>query len=165
MQGGVIAQIEAFRKMTVADLRREWERLHGEPTRSRNREYLWRRLAWRVQELAHGGLSDTAKARVAELAPQAFARAPVPGGFQPPPVQPAPVEEPSRTVRDPRLPSPGTVITRRYHGREIRVVVTEDGFEWDGRQFGSLTEVARAVTGQHWNGRLFFGLTERKRRK
>ena len=57
MQGSVIAQIEALRKMTVGDLRREWERLYGEPTRSCNREYLWRRLAWRVQELAYGGLS------------------------------------------------------------------------------------------------------------
>jgi hypothetical protein len=164
MQAGVLKQIQTLRTMTVADLRREWERLYGEPTRSRNRDYLWRRLAWRVQELALGGLSDAAKARVAELAPAEFTRSRVPRGFQPSAVEPAPAKQPPRTVRDPRLPSVGTVLSRQYRGREIRVVTLENGFECDGRQFGSLTEVARGVTGQHWNGRLFFGLTERRRR-
>jgi len=104
-----------------------------------------------------------AKQRIAELAPASFVRARVPAEFQPP-AEPGPAEQPPRTVRDPRLPSPGTVITRQYHGREIRVVVIEDGVEWDGRQFGSLSAVAKAVTGQKWNGRLFFGLTQRRRK-
>ena len=63
-----------------------------------------------------------------------------------------------------RLPTPGTVLTRRYHGHEIRVVTLDDGFEWEGRHFRSLSAVASAVTGAKWNGLLFFGLTQRKRR-
>jgi hypothetical protein len=164
MQGSVIAQIQALQRMSVGELQAEWMRLYGEPSRSRNRDYLVRRLCWRVQELAYGGLSDTAKARIAGLAPAGFVRGRVPPGFTPP-TDTSASPAPAKAVRDPRLPSPGTVLTRKYRGREIRVVVTEDGFEWDGRRFASLTEVARAVTGQHWNGRLFFGLTERKRRK
>ena len=57
----------------------------------------------------------------------------------------------------------GSVITKQYRGEEIRVQVLDDGFEWDGGRFGSLSAVARAVTGQRWNGPLFFGLRKRNR--
>src|SRR5438034_806350 len=63
-------------------------------------------------------------------------------------------------IRDPRLPSPGTVLTRPYRGRTIAVTVLESGFEYEGRRFDSLTAVAKAVTGSHWNGLEFFGLTK-----
>ena len=69
-----------------------------------------------------------------------------------------------KRIRDPRHPSPGTILSRQYHGREIRVVVLDDGFEHDGQHYGSLSALARAVTGARWNGRLFFGLTKRTRR-
>src|SRR5206468_3589541 len=68
-------------------------------------------------------------------------------------------------VRDPRLPSLGSVITRQYKGQEIRVTVTETGFEWEGRSYRSLSAVARDVCGQRWNGFLFFGLTRRNGRE
>ena len=71
----VIRRIHALRQMTVAQLRGEWNRLYGEPTRSRNRDYLFRRLAWRVQETEHGGLSDQARGRIEELAPDGLTRA------------------------------------------------------------------------------------------
>jgi hypothetical protein len=162
----VTAQIAALRKMTVAELQREWERLYGEPTRNRNKTLLWKRLSWRVQELAFGGLSDCARQRLEELAagtsvgnrtPQSAANlAEVKAGRTT-----IPDRKPNR---DPRLPSPGTVLTRQYHGREIRALTLDDGFEWDGRHFRSLSAMARAVTGAKWNGRLFFHLTERKRK-
>jgi hypothetical protein len=164
MQASVIGQIQSLQRMSVADLLREWEHLYGEPARSRNRDYLWRRLAWRVQELAYGGLSEAAKAKIVEFASTSFPRARVATDLASVATT-APAAAPPKTHRDPRLPSPGTVITRQFHGREIRVVALEDGFEWDGREFDSLTAVAKSVTGQHWNGRLFFGVTERKRRK
>ena len=72
MADGVIGRIKALKMMSVGELRDEWMRLYGEPTSSRNRDYLWRRLAWRVQELAHGGISDRAKARVQELDPDSL---------------------------------------------------------------------------------------------
>ena len=65
----VIGQLTALRQMTVPELRQEWARLYGEPARSSNRAYMWKRLAWRIQELAHGGLSDATRVRLEELAP------------------------------------------------------------------------------------------------
>ena len=159
----VMAQIAGLRKMTVAQLRCEWERLYGEPTRSRNRDYLFRRLAWRVQELADGGLSGRAKARINDLAPDQFTRTRTPREALDAAVA-TNVPETSKSKRDPRLPAPGTVITRPYRGRELRLLVLDDGFELDGVHYHSLSEAARAVTGSRWNGRLFWGLTERKRK-
>ena len=74
----------------------------------------------------------------------------------------APVR-PSSSKRDPRLPTPGTVLSRQWHGREIRVLVREDGFEHGGVLYASASALARAVTGQRWNGKLWLGLTARKR--
>ena len=163
MERSMLSEINRLRQMTVAELQAEWLRLYGEPSRSRNRDFLWRRLAWRVQELAHGGLSDRARARIDELAPDTFVRARVPATA---PQMPASATESRqrRPVRDLRLPTPGSVITKQWRGREIEVVVRDDGFEWDGQLFTSLSAVARAVTGARWNGHLFFGLTARKRK-
>jgi DUF2924 family protein len=158
VQAGVIAQIEALRGMTVGQLRLKWRELYGEDTLSGNRDHLWRRLAWRVQELAYGGLSERAKARITELSQSDDLRMLPPRGWQPTNQRPT-----SGPVRDRRIPKPGAVLSRRYHGQEIRVTVLEDGFEWDGRRFKSLSALAREVTGQRWNGLLFFGLTKGKR--
>jgi hypothetical protein len=144
--------------MTVSQLREQWLRLYGEETRTRNRDYLWKRLAWRIQELAYGGLSDAAKARIAEInKDNPFVRRQLPRGFV------ASLETPTAPRRDPRLPVAGSTLVRRYKGQDVRVVVLEDGFEWNGRRFDSLSEVALAVTGSKWNGWLFFGLTKRTR--
>ena len=162
MTRSMLITINELRQMTVAELRSEWLRLYGEPSRSRNREYLFRRLAWRVQELAYGGLSARAKARIAELAPESFARARTPLMANDTPAAASDVASP-RSPRYPRLPSPGTVLVREYRDRELRLTVLESGFELDGTVYGSLSEAARAVTGSKWNGRLFWGLTKRKR--
>jgi len=149
--------------MSVGELQVCWRELYGEESRSRNREFLFRRLAWRVQELAHGGLSNRAKDRLRELAPDDFIRARTPAVMQ---AHDAPslLVRKERPARDPRLPTPGTVITRTYHGRELRLVVLDDGFELGGVRYGSLSEAARAVTGQHWSGPLFWGLKRRERK-
>ena len=160
MDTTTLGQINALRRMTVSELRGEWQRLYGEPTRSRNKQFLYRRLAWRIQELQHGGLSDRAQSRIDELAPTGFTRARTP---QPPQDAPEPVETARGPQRDPRLPSPGTVIVKAYKGRELRLVVHDDHFELDGQAFQSLSEAARHVTGARWNGPLFWGLTKRKR--
>jgi len=159
METTLLREIRRIQQLSVDELQTEWSRLYdGEACRSRNRPYMVKRLCWRLQERRYGGLSDRARARLEELAPDGFQRARTPSVGRDV-AAPAPV----KPVRDIRLPSPGTVLTRPYRGREIRVVTLADGFEWDGRRFGSLSEVARAVTGARWNGRLFFGLTERKR--
>jgi hypothetical protein len=151
-------QIARLQTLSVGELRVEWERLYGEPTRSRNKTYLWRRLAWRIQERAYDGLSDAAKARIVELSQEGFRRAQIPRGFTPV------ASRPAAPRRDPRLPLPGSTVVRKYKGQDVRVTVLDDGFEWDGRRFDSLSEIALAVTGSKWNGWLFFGLTKRTRR-
>ena len=106
MSESIINEIQALQRMTVAQLRVRWTELYGEETRSRNRTYLWRRLAWRVQELQLGGLPDAAKARILDLAPATLSRPTMPPGFVPAPgerhMSPGPT-----TKRDPRLPAPG----------------------------------------------------------
>ena len=157
MTRSMLSEIAKLQRMPVADLQAEWIRLYGEPTRSRNRRFLFRRLAWRIQELQHGGLNDAAQNRIDELAPK-FTRARTPAA--------APTTLPGehRPRRDPRLPSPGTLIVKTYKGRELRIVVRDDGLELDGMMYATATALAKAVTGsKSINGNLFLGITKRKR--
>ena len=163
MSERIINQIHALQRMTVGQLRVEWERLYGEPIRSRNRTFLWRRCAWKLQEIQLGGLSETAKARILDLAPATCSRPQMPPGFLPPQEGPAPPGLATR--RDPRLPAPGSTIVREYRGQTLRLQVLDDGFELGGVHYDSLSEAARVVTGQRWNGPLFWGLRERKRKR
>ncbi len=168
MPDTVIAQILALKKMTVRELKVKWRELYDEDSRSCNRAYLWRRLAWRVQEIAYGGLSERAKARIAELNKDDDLRMLPPRGWQPPAAGDNDQRGPktvARPLRDPRLPRPGSTLTRIYRGHEIRVAILEDGFEYEGRHYASLSALAREITGQRWNGLLFFGLTKRERKR
>src|SRR5712692_3076878 len=133
-QASVTAQILTLQKMTVGQLREKWKELYGgEETRSFNRVYLWRRLAWRVQELAYGGLSERAKTRIAELNRDDDLRMLPPRRWHPVPGNggPAASETPRQPLRDPRLPKVGSTLSRRYRGHEVRVLVLEDGFEYE----------------------------------
>jgi hypothetical protein len=159
----VSQQLAALSGMGVSALRQRYLEVFGEPSRSGNKAYLFKKLAWRIQSLAEGGLSERARRRAEELARDADLRTTVP--------RPAKVtaDAATRTVvlaapmvegRD-RLPIPGTVLTRTYRGRHVAVTVLGDGtFEFDGQTYRSLSAIAKAVTGSHWNGYLFFGLTK-----
>ncbi|HYH63968.1 MAG TPA: DUF2924 domain-containing protein [Urbifossiella sp.] len=147
-------ELAALEKMTAAELREKYAELFGEPAASGNRAWLARRVGWRMQARAEGDLSDRAKARAAELARDADLRLSAPKE-QPEPTTSAPIA----AVLDPRLPGVGTVLTRRYKGAEVRVKIAADGFEFAGDRYGSLSAVAKAVTGTHTNGFLFFRLT------
>ena len=161
MSTSILSEIRRIQQLSVDELQVEWTRLYdGEACRSRNRPYLVKRLCWRLQERRLGGLSDAAKRRLEQLAPDGFTRARTPA-VAVDEAAPAPVV---KRVRDLRLPSVGSVISRRWHGRDLRLVVRADGFELDGVVHRSLTEAARAATGSHWNGKLFWGVTQRKRR-
>ncbi|MCI0410664.1 MAG: DUF2924 domain-containing protein [Acidobacteria bacterium] len=157
MHDAIHARIEALRQMTVSQLQVEWRRVMGEEPRSRNRVWMWRRLAWGIQAREYGGLSERAKRRIEELIPLAEAWMPIGKRAIERRMSPTPLPK-----RDPRLPKPGTVLTRSYKGRTLAVAVLEDGFEFDGRQYPSLTAIAKAVTGSHWNGMHFFGLKRRE---
>ncbi len=166
METTLLRELQRIQRLSVNELQAEWSKLYdGEACRSRNRTYLVKRLCWRVQELRHGGIGDRARARIDELAPDTFTRASTPReALDAATVANQPKADPvSGPKRDPRLPAPGTVTSRTYRGRELRLLVLDDGFELDGVHYRSLSEAARAITGSRWNGRLFWGLTERKR--
>jgi hypothetical protein len=152
-------EVAALERLGVAELRRRFAELFGEPTRAGNKIWLVKRLAWRLQALAEGDLSERARQRAAELAQDADLRLTPPRPMTaaarrtedtrpPPPPRP----------HDPRLPPPGAVLTRAYKGRTLRVTVLADGFECDGAVYPSLSATAKAVTGSHCNGYLFFKL-------
>jgi len=159
MQSELIQELAALDRMTVNELREKHRLVFGEENRSRHRDYLRKRIAWRLQALAEGGLSERAKRRALEIANDADIRIRMPAPVELPPVVTQQTEVHAfRNGRDSRLPQPGTVLTRSYHGRSIRVTVREGGFEFEGTLYRSLSAVAKAVTGTHWNGMAFFGL-------
>jgi hypothetical protein len=148
------ADLAVLGSLTVAGLARKYEELFGAPSRSRNKEYLRKRLAFRIQELAEGGLSPRALARIEELNRNAPPLGPRTGAKTA--RAPEPAKEESGVVRDPRLPASGTVLTRTYGKAEHRVTVLDDGFEYKGKPYPSLSRIAREITGTSWNGFLFF---------
>ena len=129
--------------------------LFGEATQASNRAWLVKRIAWRMQALAEGDLSQRARKRAAELARDADLR------LNPPQRKATATTAPPEPVRlptpvDPRLPPPGTILARPYKGQLVQVQVLTDGFAYAGRVFPSLSAVAKAITGSHCNGYHFF---------
>jgi len=145
----MIERINSLRSMTVGQLREKYRDVFGEETKSGNKDWLWRRVAWRIQELEYGGLPERAKRRAAELANEADIRVRVPKDA---------FAGHSGEERKKAAPT-GSVLTRKYKGRTYSVRVLENGFEYDGRIFKSLSAVARDITGSHWNGNLFFNIS------
>ena len=161
MTRNLAKELAALESMTMADLKRKYAELFGDETRARNRTWLVRRIAWRMQANQYGGLSERARQRAAELANESDLR------ILPPRVKPdrrttqpgAPTAV--ATVQfDPetRLPLAGTILVREYKGRKLQVRVLESGFEFEGEVYRSLSAVAKTITGSHCNGYLFFRL-------
>src|SRR5437867_1946373 len=125
----IAQEIEGLRAMLVPDLIARYEAEFGKPPRVKNRVWLWRRIAWKVQEKKFGGLSETAKKRLEELISEID----------------IPPSEEQRTVSGtlkkrlkPGDPSVGTVLTRTWHGKEISVKVVDGGFEYEGVLYDTL---------------------------
>jgi hypothetical protein len=143
--------------MTIRELRGKYTEVFKEQTNANNKAWLVKRIAWRMQALAEGDLSERARKRAAELARDADLR------LSPPKVDGSTGEVgPTVKVRfktDHRLPLPGTVLARPYKGEDLHVTVLPGGFEFEGEVYQSLSAVAKKITGSHCNGFLFFGLT------
>ena len=152
MAESIVTQIAALKPMTVSQLREVYAEKFGEGSKSRNKQWLFKRIAWRIQELAEGGLSERAKKRAAELANDADLRLRPPKGHKAP--EPAPVAP----TRDPRLPPSGTELKRTFDGKEHVVAVGESAFTYKGKEYRSLSAIAKQISGTPWNGYGFFGL-------
>lgn len=146
----VLRQIDELHHMSVGQLRKRWASLFGSDPGRLGRNYLIRRLAYRIQELVYGGLSPEARRKLQALASDASADK----------------RTKPRKRQSPHL-QPGTRLLRDWHGTRYEVIVQDDGFLYEGRKYRSLSAVARAITGSYWSGNRFFGLTSttRKERK
>jgi Protein of unknown function (DUF2924) len=155
MNDEVRKEIEHLRLETNKALKSRYLDLFGEPSRSSNHAHLLRRIAWRLQALSEGDLSQRARDRAATLAVDVDLRLYAPRKFW------RQLAEPAGAVRDPRLPAVGTRLERQYHGQTIVVKVLAVGFEYDGKSYESLSSIASSVTGTRWNGFSFFGLNKK----
>jgi len=156
MEEAKLHEIMTLKDKSLNELRAKYEELFdGQKPSSNNKVFLWRKLAYRMQELAYGGLSEATQGRINELI----------GLYDPVnnkslrPGEPAPeTGKRQGASHDRRLPIPGTVITKEYKGRSLAVKVLEGKFEFNSKIYKSLTAIAKEVTGAHWNGYLFFNL-------
>ena len=137
----VPARLAALPSADIRDLKQQWRSLFGTEPPPYNRRFLERRIAYRIQELAYGGLQPETIARLEALGEQ------IDGG-----------NITLRRIRQDQRPIAGTRLLREYQGVEHVVTVTRDGYEYQGRPYQSLSAIARAITGTRWNGWLFFGL-------
>ena len=153
-------EIDSLRHQTVSQLRIKYREVFGQESRSNHKQFLVRRIAWRLQANSEGGLSERARQRALLLAEEADLRIRAPESFLKDMAGP-------RGTRpcDPRLPKPGTCLNRQFQGQSVSVEVLEKGFRYQERVYKSLSAVARQVTGVQWNGFSFFGLTGNAERR
>ena len=127
-------------ELSYKELRVEWERqLKTQPPVNARREFLLNHLKWQQQAKQYGGLSRKAKSQLKQLTQQLRDR-----------VELAPSND--------LILKTGTKLVREYKGRKYEVIVCEDGYQYDGQHYKSLSKIARKITGTQWNGKLFFGV-------
>jgi hypothetical protein len=144
MPDTVLAQLAALKTAPFAALKQKWRDLFDREPPSHNRRFLESRLAYRIQELAYGGLKPETVERLNALADEL---------------------EASRSIRGRQSqtrPVAGTRLIREWRGVEHCVTVRLDDFEYQGRPYQSLSAIARAITGTRWNGLVFFGLKNQR---
>ena len=150
MESSVLAQLAELERLSHASLKRRWRDLFGNDPPAYGRQFLRRRLAYRIQELAFGGLSEDARTQMEALVP----------GVESQENESAPSRaKPGKTKHDPA--PPGTRLIREFRDKRYEVVVVAKGFEFEGRCYRSLSAIAREITGTQWNGPAFFGLREK----
>jgi hypothetical protein len=147
MTDTVLARLAALKNQPITNLKQQWRDLFETEPPPYNRRFLEHRLAYRIQELAYGGLKPETLKCLRELAEN------LDGG------DPARRRQPAKD-----RPIAGTRLIREYQGIEHCVTVRDDDFEYQGRPYKSLSAIARAITGTRWNGLLFFGLKNREAR-
>ena len=135
------ARLAALKTMALPDLKTEWRTLFGAEPPGYNRRFLESRLAYRIQELAYGGLKPETRKRLEALGDIYDSD-----------------DVTTRRIRHDARPVAGTRLVREYRGTEHTVTVLADGYEWQGRPYRSLSAIARAITGTRWNGLVFFGI-------
>ena len=145
MTDTVLARLAALKTTPTPELRRQWKDLFDREPPLYNRRYLESRLAYRIQELAYGGLKPETIERLEALGEQLASGKPI-------------------SSRNDHHPIAGTRLIREWQGIEHCVTVRADDYEYQGHPYKSLSSVARAITGTRWNGWVFFGLKNQRGR-
>jgi len=145
-QDPIPARLAALKTTSTPDLKQQWRELFDSEPPPFNRRYLESRLAYRIQELAYGGLKPETVKRLEALCEQLDGD-----------------DRKKSRIRADMTPIVGTRLIREWQGVEHVVTVTADGFDWQGRPFKSLSAIARAITGTRWNGWVFFGVKNHRR--
>jgi DUF2924 family protein len=147
MTASLVARVAALKATTTPDLKTMWRQLFETEPPPYNRRFLESRLAYRIQELAYGGLKPETIERLEALAED------LDGG------------DPGRRRRPAKdRPIAGTRLIREWQGIEHCVTVRGEGYEYQGRPYQSLSAIARAITSTRWNGWVFFGLKNQRAR-
>lgn len=141
----ILAELTALKTTSTTDLRIQWLSLFGSEAPLYNRRFLESRLAYRIQELALGGLKPKTVKRLDALARTFSETNPV-----------------MRRMKNDQKPVAGTRLIREWKGVEHSVTVTNDGYAFQGKPYKSLSSIARAITGTRWNGWVFFGLKSQR---
>lgn len=144
MPDPVLAQLAALKTAPIGALRQKWRDLFEREPPLYNRRYLESRLAYRIQELAYGGLKPETIERLEALADELEGK------------------KGRRNRQSENRPIAGTRLIREWKGIEHCVTVRDDGFEYQGRPYTSLSAIARTITGTRWNGLVFFGLKNQR---
>ena len=140
--GGLSKRLSELQHLNSRDLRTEWRRLFRDNPPNLSRDLLVRAVAYRVQELAHGGLPKATARKLATLVAE-FGR-----------------DGQISVDATPQM-KPGARLVREWRGRTHVVTLTDDGFIYAGESYPSLTSIAQKITGAHWSGPRFFGVAKR----
>jgi len=137
-RNSVLRQLAALQKMSLEELQNKWRDLYGSEPPSYGRDFMFRQLAYRLQELFYGGL----KKEVKDVLQKSESN-----------------NDYSKNGKKSDF-TIGTQLVRMWNKKEHKVSVVQGGFEYEGQRFRSLTAVTEKITGSHWNGRQFFGLSK-----
>ena len=154
MKDSILAQLTELQALSFSELKARWRELYGTEPPSYNRSHIVKRLAYRIQELAYGGVSEAARDQLREHLKREDLDTETDRGARM-----------TRRQRKNGVPVAGTRIVRDWHDQRHEVTVVQGGFEYAGRRFRSLSAIARAITGTRWNGPAFFGLRKPERQK
>lgn len=152
MNESVLRQINELSTLNMEQLRMRWKILYGTEPASYNKDFLMKRLAYRVQEIYFGGLSSQTKETMNKVLNDY--------GFDK--LAAKPTKKPDRTNKE-GIPVAGTKLIREWNGIRHEVIISKNGFQYNGKLYRSLSSIAREITGTQWNGPAFFGLRNKRK--
>lgn len=158
-------EIAHLATLTTRDLERRHEMLFGRKPETNHRQFLFRKIAWRIQAEREGGLSESTKQLAAAISQEAPLRTRMITNAAKRLAGMVPDQTATTTLapgHDSRLPMPGGVIVKQFKGETLFVKVTADGFEFRDRRYTSLSAIAFDITGTKWNGFVFFGCNKER---